>query len=111
MAKGTCKREIVRAVNERIRLVAQPFREISGGETQADFVCECSDETCSAVVPMTVAEWKAATTEAHYFVVRPEHTSAGDQAVVATDRYAVVRSARPGEPTYCQAEAGALERP
>ena len=91
------KREVVRAVNDQIRLLAQPSGDTSADKTQTDFVCECPNETCFAVVPMTITEWKAATSEADHYVAHPQHVVADDQAVVATDRYAVVRSTRPGE--------------
>jgi hypothetical protein len=105
------KREMVRVVNEQIRLLAQPSGDTSTDQTPADFVCECPQETCFAVVPMTVTEWKAATSEADYYVAHPKHITAGDQAVVATDRYAVARSAWPGEWAHCQAKTGTFERP
>ena len=91
------KRELVRALNAQIRLLAQPSGDASADKTQVDFVCECPHETCFAVVPMTVTEWKAATGETDYYVAHPQHVAAGDQAVVASDRYAVVRSAWWGE--------------
>ena len=91
------KREIVRAVNDQIRLLAQPSGDTSADKNQTDFVCECPNETCFAVVPMAITEWKAATSEADYYVAHPQHVVADDQVVVATDRYAVVRSTRPGE--------------
>jgi hypothetical protein len=84
---------MVRAINEQIRLLAQPSGDTPADKTQADFVCECPHQTCFAVVPMTVTEWIAATSEADSYVVQPEHIAAGDQVVVATDRYAVARSA------------------
>jgi hypothetical protein len=91
------RREMVRALNAQIRLLVQPPGDTSADETQADFVCECPHETCFAVVPMTLTEWRAATSEADYYVAHPEHVGAGDQAVVATDRYAVARSVWSGE--------------
>lgn len=105
------KREMVRALNERIRILAQPSGDTSADQAQADFVCECPQETCFAVVAMTVNEWKAVTTEADYYVAHPHHVAAGDQAVVASDRYAVARSASPGEWAHCQAQAGTFDRP
>jgi hypothetical protein len=100
------KRRMVRAVNEQIRLLAEPFGATAAAETQAYFVCECPHESCFAVVRMTVTEWKAATIVAGYYVAHPQHVAAGDQAVVATDRYAVARSACPGEPAPRQAKQG-----
>ena len=91
------KRAMVRAINEQIRLLAQPSGDTDAEMTQADFVCECPHETCFAVVPMTLIEWNAATREADYYVAQPRHVAVGDQAVVATDHYAVARAAWPGE--------------
>jgi hypothetical protein len=99
------KREMVRVVNEQIRLLAQQSGDTFADKAQVDFVCECPQETCFAVVPMTVTEWKAATSEVDYYVAHPQHVAAGDQAVVTTDRYAVARAARPGEWAHCQANS------
>jgi hypothetical protein len=104
------KRELVRALNAQIRLLAQPPGDASADKTQVDFVCECPHETCFAVVPMTLAEWGAATSEADYYVAHPEHVDAGDQAVVAGDRYAVARSDWRGERAHFEAKAGAFDR-
>jgi hypothetical protein len=86
------KRRRVRASNERTRMLTESFRGL------AEFVCECADEQCFAPVEMSADEWRAATSESSYFVVVPKHVALGEQAVVETDRYAVVRSARRGEP-------------
>lgn len=80
------QRRFVRAVNEGIRRIGYPLPE-----AWCDFMCECARERCFAVVPLTVAEWTAATAEAGYFVIRPDHLWEGEEAVVAGDRYAVVR--------------------
>ena len=63
----------MRALNAQIRLLAQPSDEASAEKTQVDFVCECPHESCFAVVPMTLAEWGAATSEGDYYVAHPEH--------------------------------------
>ena len=103
------RRRRVRAVNVQILLLAQPSGDIAAVKTQAYFVCECPRETCFAAVPMTVAEWQAATCEGDYYVAHPQHVAEGDQAVVATDRYAVARSAWPGKPANRQAKNGTSE--
>lgn len=110
MAAATGKREFVRALNAQIRLLAQPPGDSSADKTQADFVCECPHETCFAVVPMTLAEWGAATSEADYYVAHPEHVDANDEAVVAGDRYAVARSDWRGERPILEAKAEAFNR-
>ena len=86
------KLELVRALNAQIRLLAQTAGDASADTTQIDFVCECPHENCFAVVPMTLTEWGAATSEADNYVAHPEHVDADDEAVVAGDRYAVGRS-------------------
>ena len=67
------KRRLVRALNAQIRLLAEPSGDASAETTQVDFVCECPHESCFAVVPMTLAEWGAATSEADHYVAHPEH--------------------------------------
>jgi hypothetical protein len=111
VATVAAKREMVRALNEQIRILAHPSGDISADQAQADFVCECPHETCFAVVAMTVTEWKAATTEPDYYITHPQHVAAGDQAVMASDRYAVARSASPEESAHCQAQAETFDRP
>jgi hypothetical protein len=104
------KRKLVRSLNARIRLLAQPSGNASGDETQVDFVCECPHESCFAVLPMTLAEWGAATSEADHYVAHPEHVDGDDEAVVIGDRYAVARSDWRGERTYFETSAGTLDR-
>jgi hypothetical protein len=104
------KRGLVRALNVQIRLLAQPFDDASADATQVDFVCECPHENCFAVVPMTLTEWGAATSEADHYVAHPEHVDADDEALVVGDRYAVARSDWRGERTYFEARAGTLDR-
>jgi hypothetical protein len=110
-AAGPGKREWVRALNAQIRLLAQPSGDASADKTQVDFVCECPHESCFAVVPMTLAEWGAATCEADYYVAHPEHVDADDIAVLAGDRYAVARGrlARRAGPLF-EAKSGAFNR-
>jgi hypothetical protein len=79
------KREAVRTLNDDI---AQKADE----SLQADFVCECASAGCFAVVPMTAAEWLAATAAGGYHVIRPGHEGA-EELVVAGTRFAVVRAA------------------
>jgi hypothetical protein len=94
------KRDVVRSLNEWIRLVAQAFADLSTTDDYpVDFVCECCNETCFAVMPVPLGEWKAATAEAGYFVVRPGHVAAREVALVVTHDYAVVRLATSDEPT------------
>jgi len=83
------KQEWVRTLNAQIRLLSRPSGDGSPSETQLDFVCECPRQRCFAVVPMTLDEWGAATSEPGYYVAHPEHVGPDDVAVVAGDRYAV----------------------
>src|SRR5258705_13335662 len=53
MAAVARNREMGRAVNAQICLLAQPLSDISANETKGYFVCDCPDERCFAVVPMT----------------------------------------------------------
>jgi len=86
---GLGKRELVRALNAQILLLAQRSGDDATADmTRVDFVCECPYESCFAVLPLTLAEWGAATSEADYYVAHPEHVDA-DEAVLTADRYAV----------------------
>lgn len=104
------KRELVRALNAQIRLLAEPSDGASAETTQVDFICECKHDSCFAVVPMTLAEWGAATSEGDHYVAYPEHADPEDEAVVACDRYVVACSDWRGERAYFEAKAGKLDR-
>jgi hypothetical protein len=60
-----------RAINERIRELAQRFDE--PGEEDIAFVCECADETCVERIPLKLSQYdEVRVLPARFFVV-PGH--------------------------------------
>jgi hypothetical protein len=82
---------LFREVNERIR-------EVSGrvvafdGEATLEFVCECSEEGCSDVVELTLAEYESIRSEPTHFLVAPGHVwqPETERTVRENETYAVV---------------------
>jgi hypothetical protein len=78
--------ELFRALNDRIRQLRGPW----AGEY--DFVCECSDETCTHVMRLSEQEYEFVLSVPDQFAVVPGHEDHGAQEVVASSgRYLVVR--------------------
>jgi hypothetical protein len=60
-----------RAINERIRELAQRFDPV--GTDNHAFICECADETCVERVSMTAAQYDEVRAIPARFVVIPGH--------------------------------------
>jgi hypothetical protein len=78
---------LFRDVNERIAESADRFHADS-----AEFVCECSDQTCTDRVEATLDEYQAVRAEGTRFLVRPGHEDIRVERVVERRdrRHAVV---------------------
>ena len=78
---------LFRDVNERIAESAERF-----DSDRADFVCECSDQTCTERVPATLDEYERARADSTHFIVRPGHEDERVERVVERDgkRLAIV---------------------
>jgi hypothetical protein len=78
------KRAFFREVNERIR-------ELHPGGALVDFVCECNDESCADLVPLSLDEYSEVRSVATSFLVAPAHERLGDGQIVGRyERYLVV---------------------
>jgi hypothetical protein len=68
--------ELARAVNERIR-------ELSGnwGDSEYDFVCECTDTACYRSVRMTGHEYDVMRQQTNWRVVLPGHQRESDEII------------------------------
>ena len=66
-----------RQVNERIREIAD---EPNGGEQE--FLCECSDPTCTERISLTLREYEQIRAGARSFVLVPGHTAPEIEHVV-----------------------------
>jgi hypothetical protein len=79
-----------RQLNDRLRVLS----DIDGSSGPLDqFVCECAQTSCSLVVQLTPAEYRAVRATSTHFLVFPEssHTSPDLETVVARrERYWVV---------------------
>jgi hypothetical protein len=89
---------LFREVNERVAERAEEF-----GAEEAEFVCECSDATCTHRIPAALAEYEEVRSEGDLFLVVDGHEDAPDiERIVAREgRFNVVRKVR---------ELGALVR-
>ena len=83
---------LFREVNERIR-------EISAYDHDAEFLCECGDESCTRPITMTLAEYEQLRSEPTHFAVVPGHVADDVEHVVSRhdESYWVVEKTS-GEP-------------
>ena len=75
---------LFREVNERIR-------EISAYDQDAEFLCECGDESCTRPITMTLDEYEQLRGDATHFAVVPGHVAPDVESVISQgERYWVV---------------------
>jgi hypothetical protein len=75
---------LFREVNERIG-------ELVSNAAYLEFVCECTDATCTETVPLTHEEYEHIRSDSNSFFVIPGHEIAEIEEIVeSTDRYIVV---------------------
>jgi hypothetical protein len=70
-----------RQVNERIKDVADG---IEGGDDRYEFLCECSDPSCTDRLTLTSAEYEEVRASPRRFVLAPGHVSPEVEHVVET---------------------------
>ena len=84
---------VFREANERIRETAERY----GVTDLVPFICECADPTCTAVIPLSLAEYHEIRTDRELFLNASGHAAAaagsGD-VEQRRDRYDMVR--KPG---------------
>jgi hypothetical protein len=79
---------LFREVNERVRAVNAGF---GSGVTDAEFVCECADESCLERLRMTLPEYEHVRADPTQFAVRRGHIVPTIEVVVEDhDAYLVV---------------------
>jgi hypothetical protein len=81
---------LFREVNERIRDLNDTFGESPLADPRIDFICECAELTCVAIVratPLAYAEARARPTR---FLVAAGHADAAARVVLALDGIQVV---------------------
>lgn len=78
---------LFREVNERI----QELQAGAWGNHEIDFMCECADAACTAVLTLTPAEYEELRSNSRRFAVLPGHEVEDVERVVEThSRYLVV---------------------
>jgi hypothetical protein len=70
---------LFREVNERIREISDSFGQ---DDSTYDFLCECSDPTCTKRVVLTRAEYEEVRSDATRFVVAKGHAMPEIETVV-----------------------------
>jgi hypothetical protein len=80
---------LFREINERIRSLSAEFAAAHG--LQLDFICECSDETCTHPITVEVEAYERVRASATRFLIYPRHDIPQIERVVDRGRgYEVV---------------------
>jgi hypothetical protein len=80
---------LFREVNERVQEVV-PDPEATEADV-IEFLCECGDADCTAVVSVSLGKYESVRAEPTHFLVLPGHEVPDVERVVdETDRYSVV---------------------
>jgi hypothetical protein len=83
----TARNEILfREINERLDEMAVPWAKTT------DYLCECSELTCSKTIELTTDEYERVRAQATVFVVVPGHERAAIETVIEeNERFLLVR--------------------
>ena len=78
---------LFREVNERINGTVRTFTA-----TSTEYVCECSRDECTELLPLLVEEYESVRAEPTHFIVKPGHIDETVERVVGgeADRYQIV---------------------
>jgi len=77
-----------RDINERLE---HGMRHVRHRPDLLEFVCECGDRQCEALVSLTFAEYEDVRRDSRHFAVRPGHVFPDTERVIATgDRFHVI---------------------
>ncbi len=80
---------VFRAVNELIETTAT---QTGVDDHVFEFLCECSDTSCTMLLPLTVFEYEQVRADPTQFLIAPEHERPELETVVARhDSYEIVR--------------------
>ena len=68
-----------------------------GLEDAQEFICECADVACTAIVRLTLAEYRTIRSDPQRFIVVPGHATPGiEEAIENRGDYAVIEKVGPG---------------
>jgi len=86
---------LFREVNERVKGINEGFGD---RVDEADFVCECGNESCTQRIRMSLDAYERLRTDATHFAVRPGHEIVDVERIIErADGYVVVAK-HEGEP-------------
>ena len=78
---------LIREVNERVAELSDAWID---GEPR-EFLCECGDEGCIQVIPVTRADYEAAREHSGRYLITADHADdAGTKVRTRRDRYSIV---------------------
>jgi hypothetical protein len=76
--------------NEILFAESKDMIESRAENMRADFVCECLDPDCLAVIPLTLVEYTKLRSNEGRFAVTPGHEGDTDEVVQKNERFLVV---------------------
>jgi hypothetical protein len=78
---------LIREVNQRVADLSDSWND---GDPR-EFLCECGDEACIQVIPVTRADYQAAREHSGRYLITSDHgEDAGTQVRTKRDRYSIV---------------------
>jgi hypothetical protein len=82
---------LFRSVNEEIEKLGR-----ESAQQHVQFVCECSNGSCSEQIQLTIPEYEEVRSDGRWFAIVPGHiTEQIEHVVRATDRYVIVEKDTP----------------
>ncbi len=92
---------LFREVNERVKGINEGF---GGRLEEAEFVCECGDETCTERIRMRLDDYEKLRSDPTHFAVRPGHERLDLEAVIGEREDYLVVAKKPGPPARVATE-------
>jgi len=90
-ARAARNQSLFRQVNERIEELSQRPAFVQPRSSFTEFVCECTQDGCTARIPLTYEEYESIRRDSNRFLVLPGHEiPAVEDTVESNGRYVVV---------------------
>src|SRR5436190_8048884 len=86
-ARRAANEATFRSANEQIERSAQ---NLDLTDASIPFICECEDEHCTEIVPLTLPEYERVRESSIRFFVSPGHQSEPDLVVAESGQYTTV---------------------
>jgi hypothetical protein len=79
---------LFREVNEQVKRLSDTWDDPTEG--RIGFVCECSDDTCTETVHVSLEQYEAVRADPRWFLLVPGHEGAFEHVVERGEGYVVV---------------------